>query len=48
MGKKCIELKSKITSDFSIKFPHVNSFIVPFVFRTVGMGVTRGEHTQGK
>ena len=48
MGKRFIELKSKIRSDFSIKFPHVNSFIVPFVFRTVGMGVTLDEHTQGK
>ena len=39
---------SKIRSDVSIKFPHLNSFAVLFVFPTVAMGVTRGEHTQGK
>ena len=26
-------------SEFSVKFPHLNSFVVPFVFLTVGMGV---------
>ena len=31
MGENCFEFEGTITNDFSIKFPYLNSCIVPFV-----------------